>query len=180
MKNLLLIVLLVTATPGIAQIKEANLQAAGLTCALCSRSVNSALEKLTFVQSVQPELKSSSFKIVFKPGSKLDIDGLKKAVEDAGFSVASLKLMGSFNNVKVQNDAHIVIEGVTFHFVRTSSQVLTGEKNITLVDKNFINAKEFKKYSSSTKLSCIQTGKAGSCCTNEGIKEDTRIYHVTI
>lgn len=163
-----------------AQFKTANLQAAGLTCALCSRSINKALEKLSFVQTVVADIKSSSFNIVFKPGSVVDIDGLKTAVEDAGFSVAKLKMTGSFKNVKVQNDSHVSIDGRSFHFINTSTQVLDGEKTIVLVDKDFVNAKEFKKYSSYTKMNCIQTGKAGNCCKSEGVRENTRVYHVTI
>jgi hypothetical protein len=48
------------------------------------------------------------------------------------------------------------------------------------VDKDFVTAKQFKKISSATKMSCLQTGKAASCCEKEGIPADTRIYHATI
>jgi hypothetical protein len=57
---------------------------------------------------------------------------------------------------------------------------LNGEKTITMVDKDFVTAKEFRKYSAATKMKCILTGKAASCCEKEGLPAGTRIYHVTI
>ena len=53
----------------------------------------------------------------------MDINRMKKAVEDAGFSVAKLKITGTFNDVKVGNDAHVRV-GATFHFINVSNQTL--------------------------------------------------------
>ena len=163
-----------------AQFTKATLVASGLTCAMCTKAINNSLEELPFIQSVKADIKSSAFNIVFKSNAKLDIDRLKKAVEDAGFSVAKLKLAGNFNNVAIKNDEHVQVNGNMFHFLNVKNQTLQGEKEITLVDKNFVTAKEFKKYSVATQMKCVQTGKAAGCCTKEGISANTRIYHVTI
>jgi copper chaperone CopZ len=163
-----------------AQFKSASLQAAGLTCAMCTKAINKSLDQLPFVKEVKPDIRNSAFDITFKEGVHVDFDALKRAVEDAGFSVAKLKVTGSFNNVKVENDAHVEVAGKTFHFLNVSNQVLNGQKSITLVDKDFVSSKEFKKYSAATQMTCVQTGKAGSCCIKDGVKENTRIYHVTI
>jgi hypothetical protein len=40
--------------------------------------------------------------------------------------------------------------------------------------------KNFKKYSTATTSSSIQTGKAGSSLAKEGVSANTRVYHVTI
>ncbi|HKZ67909.1 MAG TPA: hypothetical protein VJ111_16195, partial [Chitinophagaceae bacterium] len=111
---------------------------------------------------------------------KVEIDVLHKAVEDAGFSVGSLKMTGNFKELKVENDKHVEIGNETFHFLNVSEQTLDGEKTITIVDKDFVTARQFKKFSNTTKMSCVQTGKAASCCLKEGIPVGTRIYHVTI
>jgi len=163
-----------------AQFKSANLQAAGLTCAMCTKAINKALEKVPFVQAVKTDIASSSFQVSFKEGMSPDFDVLKKAVEDAGFSVAKLKVTGAFDHVAVQNDAHVQIGDKTFHFLNVKSQTLEGEKVITLVDKDFVTAKEYKKYSASSTMDCVKTGKAQGCCTKDGIAANTRIYHVTI
>lgn len=163
-----------------AQFSKASLQASGLTCALCTKAINNSLVQLAFIKSVKPDIKTSSFLIEFKEGAEIDIDALRKGVEDAGFSVAKLQLTGNFDQLAVAQDEHATINGKTFHFLSVKKQTLSGEQVLTLVDKNFIPAKEFKKYSKSSSMSCVQTGKAGDCCQKEGLSADSRIYHVTI
>ena len=181
MKKLLLIgVIALTGFSSNAQFTGANLQATGLTCALCSNAINKALQKISFVESVKPDIKNSSFGIVFRKDAEVDIDALKDAVEDAGFSVGSLKLTGNFSELKIAADQHVRIGNDNFHFLNVKSQVLNGEQTIAVVDKNFVTEKQFKKYSSATKMSCMQSGKAASCCVKDGIPAAARVYHVTI
>ncbi len=85
-----------------AQFTKATLQATGLTCAMCSNAINKALQKVSFVESVKSDIKNSAFDIVFKQSTEVNIDALKDAVEDAGFSVGSLKLTGNFSEVKLK------------------------------------------------------------------------------
>ena len=161
-----------------AQFTKATLQATGLTCAMCSNAINKALQAKPFIQSVKSDIKNSAFSIVFKESADVDIDEIRKAVEDAGFGVGSLKLTGNFKEVKIGNDTHVQIGDRHFHFLNVSNQVLDGEQTITIVDKDFLTAKQFKKFSEATKMKCLQSGKAGSCCP--GVAAGTRIYHVTI
>jgi copper chaperone CopZ len=163
-----------------AQFKSASLQAAGLTCAMCTKAINKSLDRLAFVSKVEPDIKNSAFIITFKEGAEVDFDALKNAVEDAGFSVAKLKVTAAFNNVAVENDAHVQMNGKTFHFLNISNQKLNGQKSIVIVDKNFVTDKEFKKFSAATKMACVQTGKAASCCVKDGVQQNARVYHVTI
>ena len=163
-----------------AQLSKATLQASGLTCSMCSKAVKVALEKVSFVQDVKVNIKSQEYTVTFKQGSDPDFDALKKAVEDAGFSVASLKVTGIFSNVNVEKDKHIQIDGKNFHFVSGGSKVLNGEQTFTIVDKDFVSAKDFKKYSAATKMECIRTGHAESCCVKDGIHTEERVYHVII
>ena len=181
MKKLFFIVLIALAgLSSHAQFTKASLQATGLTCAMCSNAINKALLEVPFVESVKADIKNSAFNMVFRQGQKVEIDVLHKAVEDAGFSVGSLKMTGNFKELKVENDKHVEIGKETFHFLNVSEQTLDGEKTITIVDKDFVTARQFKKFSNTTKMSCVQTGKAASCCLKEGIPVGTRIYHVTI
>ena len=180
MNKIIILLLLIIAKPSLAQFTSANLQAAGLTCAMCSKAVNKSLEKLSFVQKVTSDIQTSSFIITFKRDGPVDFDALKKAVADAGFSIAKLKVTGNFSGIGIEKDMHVQIDGKTFHFINTGKQILDGEKTLVIADKDFISSKEFKKISAATKLPCIQTGKAGTCCIKDGILENTRVYHVTI
>ena len=179
-KLIILIVVVFISCVSFAQFSKAKLQASGLTCSMCSKAVKVALEKVPFVQEVKVDIKSQEYAITFKEGSNVEFDDLKKAVEDAGFSVASLKVTANFNDVKVEKDKHIQIGGKNFHFLNGADQSLNGERTLTIVDKNFVSAKEFKKVSTASHMECVQTGKAGSCCAKDGISADARVYHVTI
>ena len=179
-KVLVLVTLLFSVLFTQAQFSKATLQATGLTCAMCSNAINKALQKVSFVESVKSDIKNSAFAIVFKNGSDISIDALKEAVEDAGFSVGSLKLTANFTGVNVEKDKHIRIGTANFHFLNGDGQSLNGEKEITVVDKNFITEKQFKKLASGSAMRCVQTGKASSCCVKDGMAEGERVYHITI
>jgi copper chaperone CopZ len=181
MKKLWLIFLIVvSAHAAEAQFKSATLQASGLTCALCSKSINKALEGLPFVAAVRADIKSASFAIEFKSGVSVDFDKLKAAVQDAGFSVAKLKVRAHFSDQQIENDVHLVLGDKTFHFLKVTPQRLDGDREIQFVDKDFLTAAAYKRYAASTTMECVKTGKAGNCCKKEGITANTRVYHITI
>lgn len=163
-----------------AQFKQANLQASGLTCSMCSKAIFKALSAVPFVDKVDSDIKNSAYNITFKSNMPVDFDALKSAVTNAGFSVAKLKVTANFDNVKVQNDAHVVVQGKTLHFLNVPSQTLNGSKTFTIVDKNFAAAKDTKKYAQYTTMKCYQTGIMESCCDKKDGVSGTRIYHVTI
>lgn len=180
MKNLLLAIALICSANAFAQIQSVNLQASGLTCSMCSNSINKALKSLDYVNDVKANIKNSTFEISFKPNAKVDFDELKKKVEDAGFHVAKLNANVRFNNMQVEDDSHVKMDGMVFHFLNVKSQALNGETTIQVLDKGFVPAKEFKKNEAFTKMTCYKTGVAGTCCSKEGIAAGSRIYHVTI
>ena len=181
MKKLLFVIVIIFSATGLnAQFTKAKLQATGLTCALCSNAINKALEKVPFVESVRSDIRNSAFNIVFKQEATVDIDQLKDAVEDAGFSVGYLELTGHFEEQQLKKDSHFSYSGINFHYMGNEDQRLAGEQTITVVDKNYVSAKEFKKLSGVTKHSCYLDGKAGSCCSQSGIQPGARIYHIRI
>jgi len=69
-----------------AQIRQAKLQASGLTCALCAKAVYANLESLPFIQKIDTDLNGSAFILEFN-GKQIDLDAIRKKVEDAGFRV---------------------------------------------------------------------------------------------
>jgi len=181
MKAFVLAVFLsVTSLCATAQFTKAQLQATGLTCAMCSNAINKAVGELPFVADVKSDIKNSSFQISFKENADVEIDAIRQAVEDAGFSVGKLQLTGSFDNLEVNNDDHVSIGKTAFHFVGIKDQSLQGEQTLTVVEKNFLTAKQFKKYGQVSKLVCVKTGKAETCCMEDGIPAQSRVYHVTI
>ena len=123
MKKIIAVVVLVLFTVTLhAQFTKATLQASGLTCSMCSKAVKVALEKVDFVQEVKVDIKTQEYTFVFKAIDHADFDALNKAVEDAGFSVASLKVTGNFSDVSVQKDKHLQLDGKNFHFINSSDK----------------------------------------------------------
>src|ERR1700733_2655379 len=122
-KIIIFISLVVCITKLQAQFTRASIQASGLTCAMCTRAIDNALKQVSFVESVQPDIKNSAFNIIFKQGQAADIDVLKKAVEDAGFFVAKFTITGVFNNTVIKNDEHVNIAGKQYHFLNVQDQV---------------------------------------------------------
>jgi len=181
MKKLLLVLIMaLSVAASQAQFTKATLQATGLTCAMCSNAINKALQKIPFIATVKSDIKNAAFTMVFKQDVQLDIDAIKEAVEDAGFSIGSLKITGTFSGMKIVKDEHVKMGNENFHFLNAENQVLQGEQTITVVDKNFVTEKQYKKYSTATTMSCMKTGKAVACCAKDGIAAGERIYHVII
>ena len=180
MKLLLLSLLLSVGIVSSAQITRVSLTASGLTCSMCSKAVKTALEGVYFVEKVQVDIKNQKYNLSFKEGSHIEIDELGKAVEDAGFSVASLVVSATVGNTLLEKDNHIKIGNSYFHFLNASGQQLNGSTNFTIVDRKFVSEKEFKKFSGLTKMKCVETGKSEPCCTSDNLEKNTRIYHAIL
>ena len=180
MKNIIVIIAMLFSFSAGAQITKVTLQASGLTCSMCSKAINKSLKSIDFVDKVEANIKNSSFDISFKPGAKVDLDELKKEVEDAGFSVAKLEANINFDNVQIANDSHAVVDGTTYHFLATKDQTLNGNKTIHILDKGYVSAKEYKRNAKLTLMDCYKTGVAGACCVKDGLAAGTRIFHVSM
>ncbi len=163
-----------------AQFSEVHVQASGLTCAMCAKSIFKNLETLSFVDKIETDLNTSTFVLVVKPSADVDPDLIRKKVEDAGFAIAGLTLKGRFDGLAVGNDGHFNYGGQTFHMLTAGDKKIEGDASMRLVDKSFVSEKDFKKYSKTTSMECFKTGYAGKCCEKEGIAQGTRIYHVVI
>ena len=164
----------------IAQISKASLQASGLTCALCAKSIYTNLTSLGFVESVDTDLETSSFLIVFKPGAKLDIDAIRQKVEDAGFSVSKLLLTVDQGGLAIGHDKKVKIGDNVFHFIDVKAQQSPSSFEIRVIDQKFLSAKEFKKKTAGSKISCYQYSKSTPCVMPEGIGGAVGTFHVTL
>jgi len=161
-----------------SQIIKANLQASGLTCSMCSKAVKEALEKVPFVEKVMVDIKNQQYNLSFREGSRVEFDALSQAVEDAGFSVASLKVSALLSeSAKVDKDSHLRIGDQAVHFLNGAGRELSGAVTFSIVDKSFVSLKEHRKYAALSKAECVRTGRAASCC---GQNADTRIYHALL
>lgn len=147
MKKILVLMALMVSFMAQGQVNRVTLQASGLTCSMCSNSINKALKSLDFVSGVVADIKTYSFEISFKPGSIADFDLIRNKVEGAGFAVSAFYADLSFSNVPVKSGEPVTLQGKTFLFVGTKNQVINGDKRIKILDKGFVSAKEHKRNS---------------------------------
>ena len=152
MKSLFLAVAIYASAITEAQINSVSLQASGLTCSMCSNAVNKALRSLDFVKNVDPDIKTYTFEITFKPNSYIDFDLIRKSVEKAGFTVCAFVANIHFDHLPVRNGQPVKLQSQSFLFLDTADQVLDGDKTIRLIDKGFVSAKEYKRNPLSTSL----------------------------
>ena len=145
MKKILLFIAIAFSMVTNAQVTKVSLQASGLTCSMCSNSINKALKTLDFVLKVDADIKTYTFEILFKPNSNVDFDMIKKKVENAGFTVSGFVATILFNNVQVINSQPVTIDDKTFLFVNTNDQSLNGVKQVKILDKGFVSPKESKR-----------------------------------
>lgn len=145
MKTIFILIATVLTFSANAQVSKVMLQASGLTCSMCSNSINKSLKTIDFVQNVNPNVQTSTFEITFKQGSTVDFDKLKKKVEDAGFTVASFTATVNFNNVQVKENQPVKVGDKTFYILNLKDQFLSGNRQVRIVDKGFVSPKESKK-----------------------------------
>jgi copper chaperone CopZ len=180
MKKIIICFILVTSSLlGRSQISGATLQASGLTCALCAKSIFTNLSSLSFVENVDTDLNASSFLITFKKGQQINPDLLKKKVEDAGFSVSNLLLDFNADNLIVNPDVLLNIGDIHYHLVNSKGKGLNGLVKLQVIDKGYVGIKENKKLLTSVKQACYQTADVADC-PNPGTSKSIPSFHVLV
>ncbi|GAA4450114.1 heavy-metal-associated domain-containing protein [Rurimicrobium arvi] len=143
MKKLIIAILLCFGTSGaFAQITTAKLTAAGLTCSMCSKSIYTALSKVKFIASVDADVESSVFTIHFKEGADINPSRIRKAVEDAGFSVAALWMNANIRQTDIPAAQVYLSQGARYNFVPMGSGAQVGEQSFRIIDKGFVTPDE--------------------------------------
>lgn len=170
----IIFILFIASRVSAQQISSADLQVTGLTCSMCSQATERSLKTLDFIGSITPDLNKNVFVLTFKKDKPVNLDLIKKKVEDAGFSVGNLLATFNFNNVKVDDNGQAIANGNVYRFVNAKDKILNGAVKATVVDKNFISASAFKKKSATVKFDSYANGIG----VVNGKK--TRIYHLSI
>jgi copper chaperone CopZ len=178
MKTFKILILLITSFLGTQayaqQVSDAELQVTGLTCSMCAKATETSLKSLDFITSVKPDLNRNLFSITFRKDKKVNLDMIRKKVEEAGFSVGKLSATFNFNNVKVDQNGRAAADGNIYQFVNARQRVLNGPVKADVIDKNYLSSAAFKKNLNAFKLSSYATG------TTEIAGRKTRVYHLAI
>lgn len=155
-------------------ISIAELQVTGLTCSMCSKATETSLRTLDFIQDIKPDLNKNLFTLSFKKDKNVNLDLIRKKVEEAGFSVGKFSATFNFKNANLDPNGRTTINGVHYQILGADQKVLNGAVKATVIDKNFVPNHTYKKNISAVKSNAYASGSA----VINGRK--TRVYHLSI
>lgn len=147
-----------------AQFVQAEVSVNGLTCSQCSRSVELALKRLPFVESVAMNLQEPKAVVVFKKNTGINFFNLAKAVQDAGFSVRSIKakFLPSKND---WTETSCFNSNGTLYYRKGIDNVANKNYNVLLLGKGLISKTELDKYKHK-----VQEEREASCDTKSKVE----------
>jgi len=144
MKKYFLLFAIIISMASDSQVTRVFFQASGLTCSMCSNSINKSLRTLDFVDKITADVRNYTFEVSFKDGSNVDFDRIKKKVEDAGFSIGDFKATIYLSNNQLAGDQTIKIGTSTLLIVNGKDQTLHGDIIVRFLDRGFVSSKEYK------------------------------------
>jgi copper chaperone CopZ len=166
---IIFLVLIVLSMETKAQFRSATVGIDGLTCSMCSNSVEKLIRQLDFVAAVKMDLNTTTAQVTFHPGKKVNMADLSKKVFDAGFSVRSLQGLFNFESaVNAGEGKSYIYEGDEYIFVKKTEVIPQGETILTFIGKNFISQKEFSHWKS------IVSNYKGT------VKGKAKVYHIAL
>jgi cation transport ATPase len=133
---------LAASISSIAGVKWADIGVNGLTCSLCSRSVEMSIRRLDFVDSVVMSLETTQGRIYFKKNAPIDFKQLAKAVVNAGFSVRSLHIDFILDDINIDSKGTFTFQGQEFEWLNFVQKNVTHQVLLRIVDEGFLPKKE--------------------------------------
>ncbi|MGC4021299.1 MAG: heavy metal-associated domain-containing protein [Cyclobacteriaceae bacterium] len=138
------VLLLILSLPQylLAGIKWVDIGVDGLTCSMCSRSVELSVRRLDFIDNVTMSLEKTEGRVYLKSGQPIDLKKIARAVTDAGFSVRFLRVEFDFNDITIKSDGSFDYQGQPYVWIDFKDGSAKGNVVLQLVDEGFLPRKE--------------------------------------
>jgi copper chaperone CopZ len=124
----------------------------GLTCSMCTRSVEMSILKLDFVDSVAMDLENTDGMVYLKPGAAVDLRKVAKAVTNSGFSVRFMRIQVNFDTPLT--DTCFSIGPDSFQFIGSSKKPTGLKAELMMIGDEFMPKKELTKYRKQMVATC--------------------------
>ena len=133
------------------QIQSAEIKVYGLTCSLCTRSVEKSLEKLSFINEINADLETTAISLTFRDGIEVIPEEIGDAVKKAGFTTGYILLKYNFDK-----DFNGCYEGnkEAFTVVGDQKDIAAGVHQLLIVEKDMMSNKVFKDYKGKIPAPC--------------------------
>ncbi len=136
---------LIASVKSYSQISKVEIIATGLTCSMCSNSINKQFKSMAEVESVSTDLNTNTFTIFLKENNSLTPKALKASVEKTGFFIGSMVLTIDLGNVQIKQNLKVQQNSGTYVFVAGPDQSLKGSVQVKVLNDGYVTKKEFKK-----------------------------------
>lgn len=118
----------------------------GLTCSMCSMSVEKALRKLGFVSNVEMDLNENRAEISFVEGEAVALAMIARQVKEAGFSLRDLTVEVTMDSLEVKNQQNVILENVVYQFRGVEPRKLEGSFEFQVLGEDFMSRKDWKSW----------------------------------
>jgi len=119
----------------------------GLTCSMCSRTVEKSLLQLPFIDRVEMNIATTEARILVKENFVISIKDIARSVKDAGFSVRSIRMEMDFKDLRLSEDGTFNSHGLQFKWLGKISSATPGYINLLVIDPPYLPSKERAKWS---------------------------------
>lgn len=148
MRPFIILFLFVTVSACSAAIRYVSIGVDGLTCSMCTRSVEMSVRKLDFVDSVVMDLVNTEGRVYIKKNADADFRRIARAITNAGFSVRFIRFLADFND----STGCFIIGNNQFQWI-AEGLPKSGEE-LTLIGDEFMPHKEALAYRKKLSTSC--------------------------
>ena len=139
-----------------ARLKWIDVGINGLTCSLCTRSVDKSISRIEFVDSVTMSLENTDGRIYVKDVEAINLKRITKAITDAGFSVRFVRLQFDFRDTQIDKDGCFSFKGQRYQLLQFKSNALPHSVTLTLIDEGFLPKKESNQWKKKLGISPYQ------------------------
>lgn len=157
------VVFLSTALSVQAQPAVIEIGVDGLTCSLCSKSVEMKLRQLDFVTHVDMDLENHKGWLHLDSSRTVHFERIPKAVSDAGFSVRYVKTRLPLSEIPPWEIGYFQILGNTFHVIRADHSTLPPIVTMEFIGPSYMSAAAWKKWKKMIPPALIQPNNSEYC-----------------
>ncbi len=154
-----LVLFCMTSVKGSCQFKSVRVKITGLTCSLCSKGVESALRKISFIESIDMDLNETTAVVHFNHKSPVDLEMVADKIEEGGFSVSRMEAEYLINGGDIVSDSSITGKDHTLRILKNDKTKLQNLIKFQVIGLKFMKKKDYELWKERIKKDEIISSK---------------------
>jgi copper chaperone CopZ len=140
-----IIISLFASNQVLAQFQEIEVGINGLTCSMCSYSVENSIKKLPYVNIVKMDLNKNIAQVISDRGNSIDFKEVTERVKKSGFSVRFLSFKLP-TDVIPNSEGMFKLNDRMFYIIYSDSKTLKAGATLKLVGEGYLPKTDLKKH----------------------------------